>query len=252
MQKIPSNPNPRPRANTAGAEPGSISANQAGQPGQAWAPPPPPRPGSPTYVRLKSLADQEKLGQLVVPAHPAVVRRATVDEWTSIKMFRENMMEADPTGNLRMQGEFFQTFSAKPEEMDFFANHPIHYQPGSAINAPPPGSFPPETVQIVHSHPPPPPGHISSFPSAQDYLGTYQINEGNARHMGGIMYHAGEDQAYAFTGKIDPETQAPEFHRLLPSGMQELNQWFEQHHPEQLRPKPNPHPSQSPRRNAGE
>jgi hypothetical protein len=206
-------------------------ARPPGQTAQApaWQPPAPPRPDSPTYLNLKSLADQERQGVLAVPVQPAQVRRATIEEWGAVQAFKQNMDNADPSGRLRREGEFFQTFTSKPAECDYVANHPIHYQPGRHITAPPTDAFPPGTTEMVHSHPHDAPGRISNFPSAQDYLGTYQINEGNARGMGGIMYHAGEDRAYAFSGKLNPETDAPEFHRLTPPSFQDNTAWMIKH-----------------------
>ena len=44
--------------------------------------PPPPRPDSPTFTRLLSLAEQGRRGILSVPDRPAGTRRATVDQQT--------------------------------------------------------------------------------------------------------------------------------------------------------------------------
>jgi hypothetical protein len=187
--------------------------------------PPPPRPDSPTFKRLLSLAEQGQRGILSVPDRPAGTRRATIEEWSAIRMFQRNMDEADPTGELRKQGEFFQTFTSKPAEMDYVANHPIHYQAGDKVNPMPKDVFPPGTTEMVHSHP----GAGSAFPSPQDYLGTYLINEGGARGMNGILLHAESGRAFAFAGRLAPGTDRPEFHQLTRPSLQDNTDWLYRH-----------------------
>lgn len=188
-----------------------------------------PRPDSPTYRSLREHADRGTFGDLTVPSRPARTRPADVHEQAAIDMFRTHMDEADPTGVMRALGEFFQTFTAKPQEMDFVANHPIHYQGGSQVNAPPPDAFPPGTTHIVHSHPPAPAGSTNAFPSPQDYFGMYRINEGGRRDMQGILHSVEGNQNFAFQGKVNPETGKPEFERLTRSGMQQMQEWFAQY-----------------------
>ena len=199
--------------------------------------PPPPRPDSPTFKRLVSLAEQEQQGQLAVPTSPAKVRRATVEEWGAIQSFKSNIDDADRTGNMRKHGEFFQTFTSKPAEMDYVANHPIHFQFGDKVSPPTPAMFPPGTSEMMHSHPPPPPDRDNAFPSAQDYVGTYVINHGNERGIGSLLLDIRSGQAFAFDGHLNPQTNLPEFHRLTPPSLQDTNAWMIRHgHLEPPRP----------------
>ncbi len=191
--------------------------------------PPPPRPQSPTFLRLLSLAEQEQKGRMVIPGQPAQVRRATVEEWGAVQTFVANMEEADPACRLRKNGEFFQTFTSKPEEMDYVSNHPIRYNSGDRVAPPQPSDFPPRTSEMVHSHPPSEPGTTNAFPSAQDYLGTYLINNGNEKGIGSILYHVGTGHAYAFAGKVNPETNQPEFHRITQPSLRDNMEWMQKH-----------------------
>lgn len=211
-------------------------------PSPGWIPPEPPRPDSPTYVKLRGNVRKEALGVLAVPVHPSRTRRATVEEWGAVQTFKANMDKADPTGKMRTEGEFFQTFTSKPKELDYVANHPILYQKGNGISAPPENAFPPGTDQIVHSHPASRFSRDGNFPSGQDYLTTYLLNDGNAGKMGGIMYHAGEDRAYAFNGKLNPETKAPEFHHITQPSPRDNQEWLELHGHVQPPPAPKPEP----------
>lgn len=189
--------------------------------------PPPPRPESPTFQRLLNLAEQEQWhGKLVVPTTPVATRRATVEEWGAITNFNANIKDADPNGLKRHEGEFFQTFTSKPKELDYVANHEIHYNPGGKVEPMPASVFPPGTTEMIHSHPP---GAGSAFPSAQDYLGTYLINNGNERGIGSILYDVGSRRYFAFEGKVNPHTNLPEFTRITQPTMQDNNDWMIRH-----------------------
>lgn len=191
--------------------------------------PPPPRPDSPTFNRLLDLAKEERKGKLVVPIVPAQVRRATVEEWGAVNTFAANMHEADSNGLMRRAGEFFQTFTSKPKELDYVANHEIHYKPGDKVDPMPASVFPPGTSEMVHSHPPARGRTGNAFPSAQDYLGTYLINNGNERGIGSILFDVQSGHYFAFEGKVNPNTNLPEFTRITQPSHQDNNEWMIKH-----------------------
>ena len=171
------------------------------------------RPNSPTYLSLKNEADFEKiLGFTFGSSIPAGVKEMTREQAAATTLFKNNLEAFDPTGILRGIGEFGQAFRRDGDAMA--ANNDIHYMVGGAMFMPP-GSYVPETSQVIHSHLLEP-SHINNYPSDADYYAAYVGTKGNTGNLKGeTMYHPQSGKFYYYEPKLDPATGHPVFHELV-------------------------------------
>jgi hypothetical protein len=178
-----------PERHPGGAPPGYLYPN----------PPSPPRTPTGDHLHhLTTLPDQ----MFATPQRHSGSRPMTHGEYESFSAYRQNLDNFDPNGQLRRQGETFQTF--RPGQNGPIANIPIHYERGGAVDHPPPNSFRPGTDQIIHSHY----GSGSEQVSSHDYYEAWKSSK-TTHAQGEMMYDARTDRLYGYQG-----THPPTFQRL--------------------------------------
>ena len=216
--------------------PGRVTPALPNPPAPALLPPSPApaednwlRPQSPTYLSLKNGADFEKtIGFTLGTSIPAGIKEMTPEQAAATTLFKRNLEAFDPSGFLRGIGEFGQAF--RPEGGGMTANTDIHYMLGGAMFMPP-GSYRPETSQVIHSHPVEP-SHINNYPSDADYYAAYFGSKGNGGNLKGeTMYHPESGKFYYYEPKLNA-FGSPEFHELVnPYDMGQPTGTFETHRP---------------------
>ncbi|MDB5104469.1 MAG: hypothetical protein JWP91_2158 [Fibrobacteres bacterium] len=171
------------------------------------------RPQSPTYTALKLDSEIERdFGFTLAHPFPSGTKEMDLEQAAATEMFRNNMNAFDPTGILRSNGEFGQTFRA--EGGGVTANNPIHFMFGGSMFMPP-GSYTAETSQAIHSHPDNP-AHKNDYPSNADYFAAYVSSQGNTGRLKGEMfYHPGSDKFFGYEPRLNPATGMPEFHEYV-------------------------------------
>jgi hypothetical protein len=130
--------------------------------------------------------------------HPAAGYAMPPPTAEAARQFREAVRATDPTGHLRAQGEFAQSFRLEGGRV--VPNGPIAYESGSAIDCPstPPGSF-----TTIHSHPYAAPPLRNDFPSPDDYIAARQaMKQTGEPHQ--LLYHPASDRFFAYTGSVPP------------------------------------------------
>jgi hypothetical protein len=136
----------------------------------------------------------------------------TPEQAAATEMFRHNLLAHDPDYSLWMTGEYGQTYRPAPGGLEAIA--PIKYREGGGIGFES-RMRPKDMTQIIHSHPIGPNGGRTDFPSPADYLATYIHSRGNTGKLeGSMLYHVLSDTFYGWKAKLNPDTGAPEYHRL--------------------------------------
>lgn len=112
-------------------------ASRAAAPCREDAPPPSPgkpdvsRPDSPTFrVLWENVRQGGKSGNTMAPTRAAGVKSANPEQAAAMELFRNNLEARDPTGKLRVDGEFLQTYGV--EEGHVVAHCDMKYSRGES------------------------------------------------------------------------------------------------------------------------
>ena len=162
--------------------------------------PQPPRPESPAtaYLRAMCRDPHGAMASGAFPREPAGSFEMPPATAEAARQFRSSVLAVDPTGFLRHNGEFSQSFRLQGGQV--LPNGPLAHEMGNSVEG---GPMVPGTFTNIHSHNFAPGDLRNDFPSPNDQLSA----RGCAKMFGQaheLMYHPISDRFFAYSGSVPP------------------------------------------------